>query len=473
MTIPGVGVLRRCLVLAAAIALTASAPRPGGGPGEAADPEFRDPLKQPFSAQSIWNMPVGSGAVYVPAGITAATGWGMTVDHDIIIQRPTAPLTPVHFNADAWTGGTRCAPGAYMYSVPIPTTYTIPGARPDDTPNYAAAVLMPDRRTFKQMQPLTRCDLGGPATAYATYPDVDIYGLGAAGAHGGSALSSVGGTIRAGELLPGKQIRHALKINVDAPFLWGGEGLRYRWPATQADVPNTYTGTNASMKMGALLALPATLDINALALETEPARMIAWTLQNYGGYVVDATGWDVYALAVERGPDGDVETEFLGAWGFSMTPVSRNVPWSRDMARIFTALHVVDNNDAASIGGGGTPLQPLAPPLSTIPPPAPDADGDGCPDHRETGSDPRRGGLRNPNDRWDFFDATRDGSVDLDDVLDVLRFFGSDGLSVEGNIRDRAIPSMSEPWRTAEANDGVDLSDVLSALYSFGHDCTD
>jgi hypothetical protein len=33
------------------------------------------------------------------------------------------------------------------------------------------------------------------------------------------------------------------------------------------------------------------------------------------------------------------------------------------MVRIFTNLHVVDNNGPGSIGGGGTPCQPLAPPF--------------------------------------------------------------------------------------------------------------
>jgi hypothetical protein len=40
-----------------------------------------------------------------------------------------------------------------------------------------------------------------------------------------------------------------------------------------------------------------------------------------------------------------------------------NTPWSRDMQRLVEALHVVNNNSPTSIGGGGTPRQPLAPPL--------------------------------------------------------------------------------------------------------------
>src|SRR5207247_1068169 len=38
-----------------------------------------------------------------------------------------------------------------------------------------------------------------------------------------------------------------------------------------------------------------------------------------------------------------VDTEFQSAWGFPISPASRDVPWARDMDRIFGALGVVDN----------------------------------------------------------------------------------------------------------------------------------
>ena len=44
--------------------------------------------------------------------------------------------------------------------------------------------------------------------------------------------------------------------------------------------------------------------------------------------------------------------------------------WVNDMARVFTSLHVVDNNDERSIGGGGILRQPCAPPFD---------DGSGAP----------------------------------------------------------------------------------------------
>ena len=123
------------------------------------------------------------------------------------------------------------------------------------------------------------------------------------------------------------------------------------------------------MQSGALLTLHPSVNLNSLAdnslgLETEPALILARTFQDYGAYLVDDTAWDVYAILVERSPDGNVVDEFENVWGFTMTPPSTMTPWSRDMQRIFTNLYVVDNNEPDSVGGGGTPRQPLAPSIS-------------------------------------------------------------------------------------------------------------
>lgn len=514
--------LRRCVLLsllALIPALGVVARSADGPPAVAAVPSTRDPLQWPFSPDSIWNMPIGSGAEYTPAQIQQATEYGMTVDPDIIIMEPQAPLTPVYYNPDGWTGGSRCTPGAYLYSIPMPANYVIPGAGPNDTPNYASAALMPDGRTIAQGQPLTRCTTGGPVTAYDHAPDVDLYGTGILGAHGGSGLSSIGGTVRLGELVPGGEIHHALKVNVNSTELWGGALPRYRWPAVRADNPNTYTGDVAALKMGALLALLPSVNINAMGLETEPARILAWTMQNYGAYVVDSTGWNVYALAVEHSPDGTVEAEFQSRWGFTMTPSSRNNAWSRDMDRIFGTLNVVDNNAPTAIGGGGTPRQPLAPPISpgggltdtdgdglidlddncvdvananqtdgdgdrlgdaceaaygTNASDA-DTDNDGCVDGVEVRTvtySPTHGGDRDPLNPGDFFDVSGDVSVDLNDVISVLGYYGDPGTSTAGNARDREGADISKPWRVSYMNNGIDMTDAVFSLLSFGHDCS-
>ena len=322
-------------------------------------------------------MPIGSNAVFVPANLNATPGgdvWAPMpqIDDEIIILKPSAPLTTINYSDAGWTGKNRCnATGGQLFRAPIPSNYVIP----HNNANGSAVILASDGRTLIHTQPLTRCSAGGPATAIVKFPEVDIYGTGHGGSHGGSALSAIGGSIRIGELRPGQQgPRHAIKVN-----LYAREALArctsyadcYRWPATAADSYAVgHYGSNApgnlpkGMKMGALLAIPGTINLNSLGLETEPARQLAWTLQNYGAYVVDDTWGPAFALNAETGPDGDKRTEFRNDYGFNFEQrANDNTPWSRDLQRLIRALHLVDNNGPNSIGGGGTPRQALAPAL--------------------------------------------------------------------------------------------------------------
>ncbi len=59
--------------------------------------ETRDPLTWPFAANSIWNMPIGTGAQYVYAGLNTADSWAPLPDGDDehIVLHPTAPLTNI------------------------------------------------------------------------------------------------------------------------------------------------------------------------------------------------------------------------------------------------------------------------------------------------------------------------------------------------------------------------------------------
>jgi hypothetical protein len=104
--------------------------------------------------------------------------------------------------------------------------------------------------------------------------------------------------------------------------------------------------------------------LSRLGLETEPAKQLAWTLQNYGAYIVDDTYGPGFALNAEDGPNGSVRRQFKADWGFELEQrVRDNTPWSRDMQRLVKALYVVVNNGPASIGGGGKARQPPAPPF--------------------------------------------------------------------------------------------------------------
>jgi hypothetical protein len=360
-----------------------------------APPSSRDPLQWPFSISSIWNVPIGSGAIYRPANLSPTPGnepWAPMpfIDNEIIVLEAHAPLTPIYLNDSGWSGKDRCKPtGGVLIEVPIPADFVVPNNRN----NNSAVFLAQDGHTLIHAQPFTRCGAGQPATSLLTFQTVDLYGDGRYGSHGGSKLSAIGGSIRLGELRPGGQgPRHALKVDV-----WG-KGQLYpcqqqadcsRWPALTADNgaskfygrekakhlkgnktdPSAATaiaadGPDFAMRMGALLAIPASVSLDSLALETEPGKMLAWTFQNYGAYIVDDTGGAAFALAVEHGSRGSLRTQFKKDWGYDMEQrVRDNTPWVRDIQRIVKNLHVVDNNGPGSIGGGGQPLQPLAPPF--------------------------------------------------------------------------------------------------------------
>jgi hypothetical protein len=293
--------------------------------------------------------------VYVSGNIKKPTAYGMTTDVDVLILTPTEPVTSVWENSDAWSGGSRCdAQGGVLFAAPIPASFVVPGAgsgNPDGTtPNYATAILAADGHTLIQGQPMARCTSGGTATMWWYQENEDLLRTGNSGAHGGSMLSSLGGVIRLGELVPGGAIHHALKVNLlGADNYYSGSG-GYRWPATTADgcAPGCYGGSVPALRMGSLLALPPSFDVNAMGLETEPAKILAHAFQDYGAYTVDDAAWSVYAVATEYSPSGKVDDEFGTAWGFPISPASRDVPWARDMDRIFGALAVVDNWDAST-----------------------------------------------------------------------------------------------------------------------------
>jgi hypothetical protein len=338
--------------------------------------ETRDPWLWPFAQDSIWNMPIGANARYEAANLKPA-GWTGS-DPELFYKVPAgAPERPIYDPA-SWTkrcAGTAVADPGRRKTLPIPNDLIVADAAPPSTPNNAAAFLLPDGRTLVQLNPLARCERGGPVYGWTT-KDLDIYGPGVEGGHGGSGMSSFGGSIRVGELTGAAPIRHALKVNV-----WGQLYLHYnkneatpgyRWPALRADGyaanndctrwgdPNKYAcygGANPKLEMGALLAIPPGVNEASLNLQTPAARKLFRALQDYGAYIVDDTAWNAYAFGVQD----EAIAEFQRVYGYSFD--GSNGPFHDDINKLFGALAIVDNNSADSVGGGGTPRAPLAPPF--------------------------------------------------------------------------------------------------------------
>jgi hypothetical protein len=322
------------------------------------DSVLRDKFLWPFSSTSPWNMPIGSKARYARVNIKPAPRF--RVDLEYFYQlKASDPLRPV-FGPSSWTK--RCSGKKSMHiSLPVPDDLIIPDARKGYTPNNAAAFLLPDGKTLVQLEPLARCEKGGPVYGWRYFPNIDIYGSGIGGAHFGSGLSSIGGSVRLGELTDDQPIRHTLKV-----LIWGKKYLYYskkvpgyRWPADRADgyAAKEYGGKDPQLVQGSLLAILPNINDKSLKLQTIPAKKLFYALQNYGAYIVDDAGWDTHGLAVEKG----VLDEFQKKYGYSMH--CSNCSFDRDMMKLFSALHVVTNNAPDRVGGGGDLRVPLAPPI--------------------------------------------------------------------------------------------------------------
>ncbi|NMF63492.1 hypothetical protein [Brasilonema octagenarum] len=328
--------------------------------------QLRDKYTQPFACDSIWNMPIGANAQYVDAQISS-TRVGVDTDWFIITQQ-SDPAVPTYM-PDSWGPGRCTGFGPQQQAqwhpeagepLKVPYNLIIEDAKEYFTPNNSSAFLKPDGRTLVSFNVTTRCYQGAPLYG-VWFGEQDIYGDGIYGGHGGSGMSSIGGSIRKGELLNNKPIRHALKIDIWGKWLHYNPSSStpgYRWPARLADsnAANQYQGSNPALVLGSLLAIPPDITAKSLGLTSKAGKKIFQAMQDYGAYVVDDAGWDYNYLCVER----SAEQEYEAVTGYHM---DGDTAFQADFAKIIAAVKVVDNNEPNSIGGGGTPRQPLAPPI--------------------------------------------------------------------------------------------------------------
>lgn len=324
-------------------------------------PKSRDPWLWPFSEKSIWNMPIGSKAVYLPAGIEAAGHLG--VDEERMIQlKKTDPLRPIFAPTSfgkRWPGNIDIQYG----KMPVPDDLIIPDAADGHTPNECSAFLLPDGRTIKQLEPTCRAERGKQIIGYPS-KDQDLYGPGILGTRWGSGLSVLGGSIRRGELTSASPIRHALKINIWAKQMYYGDDIKgFRWPAVVSDgyAKDAYKGKNKNLVMGTLVALHPSVTPESLGIKTNLGKKIFAALRDYGAYLTDDSAWNAVDFCAERG----VYDEVLKATGVKIE--SNEGDYYEDIMKIIPKLSLIANNSPTSIGGGGKPRQPLAPRL--LPPP--------------------------------------------------------------------------------------------------------
>jgi hypothetical protein len=358
-------------------------------------PAFRDWRTWPFDRRSPWNHPIGSGARYRSVSGLAALPIG--INHDdrwtsaVIVAGDRDPLATFRFGPswgpDAmWNffaaGGLTCGnPPSVEASLLATTTAPPPpmdgnfysttstgndslgilpasfhragqdwrdtlrlpaGACPSPDTDALMAVVQPDGWVLDVYNAVVTSD-GRVVGSMASWIDARGDGTGWWNGRRASMLPSFAGLIRTGEIAAGR-IPHALAALVPTTVL----GKAFRWPAYTMDRNSGYTGT---LPMGALLAIPASVDIRQLGLSPR-GLVIARAAQDYGIYVVDRGGTGLTILAELGNPE--IRWDRVGS----------AAPDWMDLETIGDHLRWVDNNGPDSRGGGGTLRQPLAPPVS-------------------------------------------------------------------------------------------------------------
>jgi hypothetical protein len=120
----------------------------------------------------------------------------------------------------------------------------------------------------------------------------------------------------------------------------------------------------------------------------------------------------------------------------------------------------------------------------------PDSDLDGCADLQEIGMTPENGGMRDPNDPWDFFDTPnsankRDAAITIADVFAVAGRFGAAG-EAGGDPQAASVPAApayhaafdrgdqtgANTWNRAPADGTITIEDIFAVAGQFGHDCS-
>jgi hypothetical protein len=289
----------------------------------------------PFTWNSIWNMPIASTATYAATGITST--YDYSTEAYAVENNSVNPSFPVKTFSNSHDGSI--------------SVYCDPNMTGAGVWNDTCAFLRTDGDSVAQGQTLELTAGGNPSLGGAgdyTVADVSITtSTGIPGAHGGSSLSCLGGTLTKADLTGTGPIAHAMKVLFNGLMYYSSAGAGYQWPASNADggynVPgnvNYYGGSNTHIVEGALLALPPS--INPLTRYSDPLiRRIATAMQCYGCYIVDntASGAGNATSVVEM--NYDAAPYFNGTTAFTS-----------NLLLMYSDLQVVTNSSSSTPGGG-------------------------------------------------------------------------------------------------------------------------
>jgi len=320
----------------------------------------RDASLWPFSSTSAFNTPIGSDAVFVDHPLLRSVTWvfngpGPAWSVPIALYDIANPLVNI-------SQSNQCNEGSSFTALNLRIPSGMTGADPQICyRDGMLCVLSDDGYAYGFNQFRRTSDTTGLAAYHQRYNfDHLITGDGynpTAGlwikGHWIAGVSLIAGVIRkwevdaiAADSLP--YMRHALQIALPDVILraagGGGQSTTYRWPATFSD--GGWANYSGTVWIGSLLAIPPTFNIDA-QLWNEPAKVLARTLQKFGGYPVARAG--TANIMVETGA--------------LQAPITQ---MNQHLYAIRNELRLVDNNTPTTVGGGGnypSELWPLPPPV--------------------------------------------------------------------------------------------------------------
>jgi hypothetical protein len=323
-----------------AFSLLAPAQKANGQSGHQCLVGTRQPSLWPFDYTSPWNTPIGTGAIYGEV-------------NNPITQ--SIQLSHINFNTTSWSISvvqasnndplsTVSLGNGSNITIHIPSNTNPPGGTD-------AQVTIVDPNGVNSYDFFGFVNLGGgsySATFVLNGATQNLLGTGAptfdtsgnscpfwAGSRA-AGVNTQAGLVRAWELQQAGSIRHALALAFTAEQLSNSKVV---WPAGCHD--NGWSSNTGTIPYGQLLAIPATVNVNALGL-SRYGIMIARALQKYGGYVVD------------RSSNGVI-------YGDPTISGSVSAAIANDLGTIRDQLRPILNNSFQTIGGGGLPIAPYAP----------------------------------------------------------------------------------------------------------------
>jgi hypothetical protein len=291
----------------------------------------------PFASNDPWNLPIGLGAKFAPiqspvfsnskGGYLNSREWS----HPIFMARSNYPLRTI-FHTD----GKVCAKVRAA-------DYFLPDRQDDAHLHIIDANRSQVVETWRAKK---RRD--GNFTAQACYVN-SLKGAGMYPYHHGTRAyggSAIAGLIRTHELTDG--IRHAIAVGTNGAGLnkKAPNGKCFVWPASACDnFYGTVYGSSGNLYMGSLLAIPPTVNINRLPLQTKQGKIIAKAMQDYGAYITDNAGGNLIFYA-ETAAASKIDPRIEG-----------------DLSTIAKYVKVLTNNRPETPAGGGKRRAPLAPPF--------------------------------------------------------------------------------------------------------------